>query len=120
MSCVRHELTHDLPASNLKASPDRLAELAKLNLVLTTPARMDIHPMLQTRLQSYDLLYWCWETVEQVVAAIEQASGESSAIGMTGSLFTEYKQWVPSPESIEKMPAQALEPLARRSQRGSR
>lgn len=69
---VRHELIHDLPATNLKGEIDRLERLRDKLLLATTPDP-EVDYLLFERLQTYDLAYWCWEVVISTMRAIEDA-----------------------------------------------
>jgi len=67
---VRHEITHDLPASNKRSDEDRLAALASRGLTIETPTDADVTFTIHERLASFDLLYWCWKTVDEVIEEI--------------------------------------------------
>lgn len=95
---VRHELVHELPASNRIAQPDRVRQLAARGLLLSSGAA-DVELMLPERLQSYDLLFWCWQTVGFVVTAIEDQSAPNRLTPMAGLTWTAGRQ-VRTPEAL--------------------
>lgn len=103
---LRHELMHDLPASNVRGEINRLEPLEGLELLRTAPSG-SVEYMHHERLASYDLAWWAWETVRDVADAVIAAKGiKGTHDGLHN--FDLPVQWeVPSPETIATRAADA-------------
>jgi hypothetical protein len=102
---VRHEITHDLPASNKRSVDDRLSALASLGLTIETPPDKDVTFTIHERLASYDLLYWCWQTVDEVIEQIFAADTKGEILSADRINFQAYQRH-PSPEQLAASEAQ--------------
>lgn len=96
---VRHEITHDLPASNKRSDEDRLAALLSRGLTIEAPPDKDVTFTIHERLASFDLLYWCWKTVDEVIEHIFAADANGEILDADRINFQAYRRY-PSPEQL--------------------
>jgi hypothetical protein len=96
---IRHELTHDLPATNVRGEVSRLDSIERMGLLRSSGHR-EFELMLHERLASYDLAYWAWGAVRGVADSIAVAS-ERLVIPADYHNFDLPQQWsIPTPEGI--------------------
>jgi hypothetical protein len=97
---IRHELIHELRASNVRGDINRL-EILEASGMLITARPGTVEYMHHERLASYDLAWWAWGTVCSVVKDILAAKVSEDTFDERHN-FDLPRQWhLPSPEAIE-------------------
>jgi hypothetical protein len=100
LTTVRHELIHDLPATNSIGEIDRLEQLDRTGLLISSGAD-DIEYLPHQRLCSFDLAWWAWIRVNGMVEAIANAAPQSDLLAVPHN-FDLPRQWnISSPNSVE-------------------
>jgi len=91
---VRDEIAHFLPMTIEGIVPAWLGDLQARGLFITSP-RPDVDYDFATKLGSYALAYWAWETVSQAVADFLEALGpldlQAKALRLSAENFEGYR-----------------------------
>jgi len=103
---LRHELMHDLPASNVRGEINRLDPLEGRGLLRTAPSGTTEY-MHHERLASYDLAWWAWETVRTVVEAVIDAKPTKDTQDEIHNFDLPHQWEIPDPAMIATLTAEA-------------